>query len=127
MNPAKSAVRRGLRYTLHNDSPVVMNNIFGGRNTFIEIMEAAINRRTSSGRVLGEDQKLTPHEALAGVTINSAWQAREQDSKGSITAGKIADLVILSQDPLQKNTENFKDLQVVATVKEGKLVYGSYQ
>lgn len=126
MNPVKSAVRRGLRYTLHNDSPVIINDVVGGRNTFIEIMESAINRRTAEGRVLGEDQKLTPYEALAGVTINGAWQAREQDSKGSITAGKVADLVILSGDPLRNNTENFKDLRVFATLKEGKLVYGSY-
>lgn len=126
MNPVKSAVRRGLRYTLHNDSPVIINEVVDGRNTFMEIMESAINRRTAEGRVLGEDQKLTPYEALAGVTINGAWQAREQDSKGSITAGKVADLVILSDDPLRKNTEIFKDLRVLATLKEGRLVYGGY-
>ncbi len=126
MNPAKSAVNRNLSYTLHNDSPVIMNGVFQGRNTFLGILDAAINRKTSGGLLLGEDQKITPYEALAGVTINSAWQSREQDRKGSITEGKIADLVILSDDPLKPNTELFKDIQVLTTIKEGKVVFGSY-
>ena len=47
-----------------------------GQNTYIGMMDAAINRKTTDGRTLGEDQKITPYEALKGVTINSAWQSR---------------------------------------------------
>ena len=89
-------------------------------------MEAAINRKTASGRVLGENQKILPLEALKAVTINGAWQAREENIKGSITVGKMADFVVLSDDPLKENTTNFKSIQVVATVKKGKLVYGKF-
>lgn len=54
MNPAKSALNRNIKFTLHNDAPIVlMGESLGGRNNYIEIMEAAINRRTASGRVLG--------------------------------------------------------------------------
>ena len=76
MNPARSALRRNIPITLHNDSPVVLMGDINGRNNFLEIMEAAINRRTLSGRILGEDQKITPLEALRAVTLNGAWQAR---------------------------------------------------
>jgi len=53
LNPAKSALKRKVLYTLHNDSPVVVAGVYNGRNTFIDILDASINRKTSSGRVLG--------------------------------------------------------------------------
>jgi len=59
LSPSKSAVKRNLLYTLHNDSPVVVAGKYNGRNTFMEILDAAVNRDTSSGRILGEDQRLT--------------------------------------------------------------------
>ena len=90
-------------------------------------MEAAINRKTTNGRVLGENQRISPLEALKAVTINGAWQAREENIKGSIYVGKMADFVVLSDDPLKENTTNFKSIQVQATVKRGKLVYGKIQ
>lgn len=71
-----------------------------------------MNRETSGGRTLGEEQKLTPYEGLKALTINSAIQSHEQDVKGSITVGKKADLVILSRNPLHGNTKLLKDLQV---------------
>jgi predicted amidohydrolase YtcJ len=76
MNPVKSAVNRNLSYTLHNDSPVVVAGFLNGRNTFIEILDAAVNRKTIGGRLLGADQRVTPYQALAGLTINSAWQSK---------------------------------------------------
>ena len=54
MNPAGSAVKRNLTFTLHNDSPVVLMGEAAGRNTFWEIIESAVNRKTIAGRVLGE-------------------------------------------------------------------------
>ena len=126
MNPAGSAVRKNLLFSIHNDSPIVVAGKYNGRNTFIEILDSAVNRQTSSGRVLGEDQKLTVEQALAGMTINAAWQSREQDTKGSITPGKQADLVLLTENPLLYKGKRLKDIFVAATVKAGRLVYGSY-
>jgi predicted amidohydrolase YtcJ len=60
------------------------------------------------------------------VTLNGAWQAREEKIKGSITEGKQADFVILSGNPLKEDTSTFKDLKIVSTVKKGKLIYGHY-
>jgi predicted amidohydrolase YtcJ len=60
------------------------------------------------------------------VTLNGAWQARQEKIKGSITEGKQADFVILSDNPLKEDTSTFKDLKIVATIKKGKLVFGRY-
>jgi predicted amidohydrolase YtcJ len=126
MNPVKSAITRNLKYTLHNDSPVVVAGVFNGRNTFIEILDSAVNRVTSGGRLLGADQRVTPYEALAGMTINSAWQAQSDSIKGSITVGKNADLIILSDNPLEQRGKRIKDIKVVTTIKNGAIVYGQY-
>jgi predicted amidohydrolase YtcJ len=76
MNPVGSAARRGLKYTLHNDSPVVMMGLFNGFNTFFKGIHAAVNRKTINGRLLDDGtQKISIYDALKGVTINSAWQA----------------------------------------------------
>ena len=53
MNPAASALQRNLLFTLHNDSPVVLMGETDSRNTFWEIIESAVNRKTMSGRILG--------------------------------------------------------------------------
>ncbi len=102
MNPAGSALRKGVNFTLHNDSPTVIAGIINGQNTFLKIISAAVNRKTISGRVLDDGtQKISVYDALKAITINSAWQSKEQNTKGSIEVGKKADLIILSDNPLQ--------------------------
>jgi predicted amidohydrolase YtcJ len=123
MNPAQSALRRRLAFTLHNDSPVVLMGEAMGRNTCIEIMEAAINRKTSSGRVLGSEQRISAFEALKAMTLSGARQAREEKSKGSISVGKVADFVILSDNPLTIEPSKFGSLKVLKTIKSGEVVY----
>jgi predicted amidohydrolase YtcJ len=127
MNPVGSAVRRGLKYTLHNDSPVVSMGLFNGINTFLKGVSAAVNRKTITGRVLDDGtQKISVYDALKGVTINAAWQSHSEDVKGSIEVGKIADLIILNQNPLTTKPEEFDNLSVLTTIKRGKLVFGEY-
>jgi predicted amidohydrolase YtcJ len=75
------------------------------------------------GVVLGSDQRITPLEALKAITINGTYQYGEQANKGSIEAGKLADLVILDKDPLTVPPMAIKDINVVETIKEGKTVY----
>lgn len=87
MNPAGSALKRNLTFTLHNDAPVVPAGIYNGVNTFLKSVSAAVNRATSTGRLLDpeeESQKIPVYEALKGITINSAWQSHEESIKGSI-------------------------------------------
>lgn len=116
ISPIRSAINRGMNYTMHQDSPVVNPNaMFAVHN--------AVNRITMEGRLLGADQRLTVEEALKGITINGAYQIFEEDSKGSITEGKVADLVILGANPLTTPVEELKNIPVLETIKEGKTIY----
>ena len=116
ISPAKSALKRGMNFTLHQDSPVKMPNQ-------ILAIHNAVNRETQSGRILGEDQRLTVMEAIKALTINAAYQYFEEDEKGSIEEGKLADFVILDKNPLKVNTSKIKDIKVLETIKEGNTVY----
>ena len=84
---------------------------------------AAVNRVTRSGAVLGPTQRISVMDALRASTINAAYQYFEEDRKGSIEVGKLADLVVLSANPLAVDPMTIKDLEVLATYKEGQLVF----
>jgi len=84
---------------------------------------SAVNRISRSGEVLGPDQRITPIEGLRAMTINVARQYGEQDSKGSLEAGKLADLAILSENPLKVDNLKIKDVKIVETIKAGKTIY----
>ena len=86
-------------------------------------MGCAVTRTTRAGRVLGAEERITPHEALRAVTINAAYQYFEEDRKGSIREGKLADFVLLDQNPLTVDPEAIRDIRVRRTVKEGTTVY----
>jgi len=90
-------------------------------------LDSAVNRVTSGGRVLGANNSITAYQALQGVTINSAWQSREDSIKGTLTPGKVADMIILTSNPLTWSTrDELYDINVTATIKGDKLVYGSF-
>ena len=116
LSPAKSALRRNINFTLHQDSPVKMPNQ-------ILAMHNAVNRQTQSGRVLGEDQRLSTMEAIKALTINAAYQYFEENEKGSIEEGKLADFVILDKNPLDVEASEIKQIQVLETIKEGNTIY----
>ncbi|MBA4208023.1 MAG: amidohydrolase [Parvibaculum sp.] len=116
ISPVRSTIDRGMRYTLHNDSPVVPSDCR-------MLLWSAVNRETRSGKVLGEAQRIDVMEALRGITIDAAWQHFEDDIKGSIEAGKLADLVILEQDPVKIETSQLRNLSVAETIKRGETIY----
>ncbi|ANQ21835.1 hypothetical protein BA893_09185 [Vibrio natriegens] len=116
ISPTRSASNLGINYTTHNDAPVVDPDI-------IRLMYNTVNRVTRSGQTLGEDQKATAYEALASVTKNAAYQYLEEDQKGTIEVGKLADLVVLSANPLTIEPEKMNTIEVLKTYKEGQLVY----
>ncbi len=89
----------------------------------IDTLWCAVNRTTRAGVVLGPDQKLSTYQALEGITKNAAYQYFEERQKGTLAPGKLADMVILSQDPLQLPGDELRRLQVLATCKEGRWVY----
>lgn len=116
ISPQQSAIKRGIPYTTHQDTPVVPPNM-------MFTLWAAVNRKTRSGRIIGEDQTVSPLQALKAITINSAYQHFEEDTKGSITVGKRADLVILDNNPLTVENDVIKDIKVLETIKDGKTIF----
>ena len=116
ISPARSALDRGMIYTQHHDAPVALPSS-------IAILATQVNRTTRSGSVLGPDQRVSTLDALRSITINAAYQYFEEDRKGSIEVGKLADLVILSANPLKMAPEELWGLEVFETIKEGETVY----
>ena len=82
-----------------------------------------VTRDTITGGVLGADQRVTREEALRMATIGNAWLMMEEDEKGSIEAGKLADLVVLSDDPLTVPGAALRDAQVLMTIVGGRVVH----
>lgn len=116
ISPMRDAINLGLQPTNHTDFYVApLDQMF--------MMWTAVNRPTRDGKVLGPDQRITPYEALKSQTIWAAGQYDEQDRRGSLKAGKIADLVILDKNPLKVEPMTIKEIKVMETIKEGKTIY----
>jgi len=116
ISPLRAAFDLGLHPTNHTDYSIVPIDQ-------MMTMSTAVNRVTRSGVLLGPDQRVTSMEALKAITINAAYQYREENSKGSLEAGKLADLVILDKNPLKVDPMTIKDIKVLETIKEGKTIY----
>jgi predicted amidohydrolase YtcJ len=116
ISPLRSARSLGIHCTNHTDFNVSpLDQIF--------TIHTAVNRTTRSGAVLGADERVTPLEALEALTIDGARQYREDHTKGSIEVGKLADLVILSDNPLTVAPETIKEITVLETIKEGRTIH----
>jgi len=116
ISPVRATVERDIPFTIHNDSPVVPPDI-------MRLVAITVNRETRSGYILGPDQRATVEEALYAVTQGAAYQYFEEDSKGSITLGKRADLVILARNPLLAGTGELADIPIIETFARGQSVY----
>ena len=84
---------------------------------------SAVNRVTSTGQVLGPDQRIPVIEAIRAATINGAHQIFEEETKSPIEPDKLADFVILSANPLAVDPLEIVDLTVEETIKEGRTIY----
>ena len=116
IDPARSALDRKLKITLHHDAPIAGIEM-------LKVAWAAVNRVTTSGKLLGPVERITPFEALRAITADAAWQSFEENRKGTLEKGKLADMVILSDDPLRVDPMAIKDIRIVQTIKEGETVY----
>jgi uncharacterized lipoprotein YbaY len=105
-----------MKFTLHHDAPIAGIGM-------LPVAAASVNRLTSSGQPLGFDQRITAFEALRAITADAAWQYFEEDRKGTLEVGKLADLVVLTADPLAIDPLEIADIQVLETIKEGQTVY----
>jgi predicted amidohydrolase YtcJ len=86
-------------------------------------IQSMVTRKDFEGRVWGANQKVTVDEALKIATINGAYASYEEKTKGSITAGKLADFVMLEKDPHEVDPDQIKSIKIVRTVVGGKTMY----
>ena len=96
-----------------------------GPGPFAPLMgiQGMVTRRGWNGEVWGANQRITVDEALQVNTINGAYNSQEESIKGSITPGKVADFVMLAEDPHTVDAERIKDIEIVRTVVSGTTVY----
>lgn len=116
ISPTRTALNKGLRITIHTDAPVALPNL-------MRMVWTAVNRTSRSGEIIGDGEQLTPYEAMKCLTDWSAFQHFEEKNKGTLSVGKLADLVILDKNPLKVATNDIKDIIVLETIKEGKSIY----
>ena len=116
ISPTRTALNKGLKITIHTDAPVALPNL-------MRMVGISVDRKSRSGKVIGEHEKLTPYEALQSITSWSAYQHFEEDQKGTLQEGKLADMVILDKNPLKISPTEIKEIVVLETIKEGVSVY----
>ncbi|MFO1330695.1 MAG: amidohydrolase family protein, partial [Rubrivivax sp.] len=114
MNACRSALEAGVPFTIHSDAPVTpLGPLFTAW--------AAVTRRTASGRVLGEHQRIGVADALRAITLGAAYSLKLDGEVGSIECGKRADFCVLRDDPTAVPPESLKDVRVWGTVQGGRV------
>lgn len=117
-NPIRSPMDRGVFVAISSDI-LPIGPLVG--------IYAAVTRKGMSGRVFGADEAITIEEAISGYTINSAYINFDEDIKGSLEAGKLADMIVLSDDILTIDSERIMDIEIEQTYVGGKLVFSQNQ
>ena len=116
ISPMRSILDTGLHATSHTDAPVALPNL-------MQVVWATVNRTSRSGKIVGAGERVSPYEAMKMITLWGAEQFGEAESKGSIKVGKLADLVVLSDNPITMDKALINKVQVLETIKEGKTVW----
>ena len=112
----QSMLKAGVPFTLSHDAPVTPPMI-------MPLISAAVNRISSSGKLIGADQRVSPYQALQAVTSAAAYQIKEEKNKGTLQVGKVADFVMLDQNPMKVLPATLAEIKVVETIKEGKSIF----
>ena len=116
ISPLRSVLNSGMIANSHTDAPVALPNL-------MQVMWATVNRVSRSGKVIGPEERLTPMEALKAITLWGAYGHFEEETKGSLETGKLADMVILSDNPITIDPMKINEILVLETIKEGETVY----
>lgn len=116
ISPAASTLQNGIRFTFHQDTPVIEPDM-------LETIWCAVNRLTKSGVLLGADERIPVMEALKAVTVNAAYQYFDESVKGTIEPGKYADFVILDENPLAVPPEKIRTIRILKTIKSGNVIF----
>ena len=116
ISPTRTALNKGLKITIHTDAPVALPNL-------MRMVGISVDRKSRSGQIIGEKERLSPYEALQSITNWSAYQHFEENKKGTLEVGKLADMIILDKNPLKVSPSEIKQIKVLETIKEGVSVY----
>lgn len=116
ISPIKAATEQGIVYSNHTDFNVTPLDPFW-------VLWSAMARESRAGVIIGPDQRVDAYTALQGLTTGPAWQVFEENRKGKIKEGMLADFVVIKHNPLKQKVSEIKDNEVLATIKEGKVVY----
>lgn len=114
--PIQSTVAAGLPYSLHADMPQFVPNP-------LVLASTSVNRKTETGNIITENERVSVSEALKSITIYAAWQIHLEDKLGSIEKGKYADLVLLDKNPLKIAPEELGTVQVLQTWVAGNAIW----
>jgi predicted amidohydrolase YtcJ len=117
LNPLKSALKRKIPFSLHNDCPVTPISP-------LRSVETAVTRLTALGAPLGPEYRIGAGDALAAVTTKAAYLAFEEERKGTLAPAFLADLCVLSRSPLEAPPEKIAEIKVEATLVGGQTAYG---
>ena len=108
ISPTGWVVKRGMKFSWHHDAPVAFPDS-------MRILDATVTRRSRSGDIIGPEHRVDVMTALRAMTIWPAYQHFEEEQKGSIEPGKLADFVVLSDNPMTVDPETLDQLLVVKT------------
>jgi predicted amidohydrolase YtcJ len=115
MDACATALRNGVPLAIHSDAPITpLGPLFTAW--------CAVNRLTSSGRVLGASERIGGEDALHAITLGAAFTLGLDDRIGSIEVGKFADFCVLDEDPLAVAPDSLKDLRIAGTVLGGRVL-----
>jgi predicted amidohydrolase YtcJ len=113
--PVKTIKDAGIPFSLHADQPMFESNPF-------RLIQTAVERKTTSGRILGAAEKIKVLEALKAMTINAAWQIHKEDQIGTLEPGKYADFIVLDKNPLEVSTNQLGQIKCLQTYVNGNLI-----
>lgn len=116
ISPVRNALEKGVVVTFHQDTPVTKPDM-------LHSVWCAVNRVSRNGKAIGEKEKISVYDALKAVTVNAAYQYFEENQKGTIKEGKMADFVVLESSPLEVEPMDIRNIAVMETIKNGKVIY----
>ena len=116
ISPTGWVLERGMMFGSHTDAPVALPDS-------MRVLSSTVTRRSRTGDVLGPMHRVTVEEGLKALSLWPAWQHFEEDRKGSIAVGKLADFVVLSDNPMTVPEDDIAAIRVVHTIKEDTVVY----
>ena len=115
--PARSYLEHGVVEAAGSDVPVTPMNPWWG------IWSAVARKEIQTGAVLAPEERISVEEALILYTRNGAFAGFEEDRKGTLSPGKLADFIVVDRDPLKVPADELKDTKVLRTYVGGMLVY----